>query len=627
MKLVSHPYPCFILLLALVLTACNNGKEAQPPKTMSKPQDVHSYAQPEEALVTHLKWEASIDFDAQVISGTAHLSIEAAPNAKVLMLDTKKLTINQVTLDNSKEAITFTLGAEEAHMGQALTIPITPETKTVHIEYQTDKAAEALLWIQPKEGEGLESAFLFTQSQAILARSWVPIQDSPGIRFTYEATVQVPAGLMALMSASNPQAKNESGQYTFSMKQPIPAYLLALAAGNLEFRSLGPRSGVYAVPDLIEKAAYEFEEVEEMITVAEGLYGPYRWDRYDLLVLPASFPFGGMENPRLTFTTPTIIAGDRSLTSLVAHELAHSWSGNLVTNANWNDFWLNEGFTVYFEQRIMEALYGRPYAEMLASLAAQGLHEEVAAFTAEGKADETKLKLDLKGKNPDDGVTTIAYDKGYFFLRSLEAHVGRDAFDAFLKTYFTSNAFTSMTTEGFIEYMKQHLFEANNLEADATLWEPWIYQPGLPENMPTVQSDRFALVDEAIKAFAGGAKPGELTTKSWTTHEWLHFLNNLPEALTAQQMGSLDGAFGFTNSGNCEVLCAWFVHVIKHEYQPSYAALEQFLVNVGRRKFLTPLYSEMVKTEDGAAMARQIYAKARPNYHFVSTSTIDGIVN
>ena len=289
------------------------------------------------------------------------------------------------------------------------------------------------------------------------------------------------------MSAENPTAVNAEAVYSFAMPHPVPSYLLALAVGELEFRPLGgsPRAGVYAEPPVVEKAAAEFADTEKMIAAAEALYGPYRWGRYDLLVLPPSFPFGGMENPRLTFATPTIIAGDRSLVSLVAHELAHSWSGNLVTNATWNDFWLNEGFTTYFEMRIMEAVYGREHSEMLAALAHQDLADAVAEAGA--TSPDTHLRLNLAGRNPDEGVTSIPYDKGYFFLRLIEETVGREAWDAFLRGYFDTFAFQSMDTDGFLAYLREKLLAGRPGVEEKLQIAAWVDGPGIPANCPQVE--------------------------------------------------------------------------------------------------------------------------------------------
>ncbi|MTI22332.1 M1 family peptidase [Fulvivirga sp. RKSG066] len=584
-------------------------------------QDPHSYAIPEESKVTHLDWAASVNFQNKVINATAVLHLENSKDAAKVMLDTKGLNITSVK--SNGEDMDYSLGDYDKHLGRSLEVAITPDTKTITVNYTTSKAAEALQWLDPVQTADGNGPFLFTQSQAILARSWVPIQDSPGIRFTYNATVKVPQGMMALMSAENPQKVSADGQYSFKMEEPIPAYLLALSVGYVEFVSLGERSGVYAEPSVLDKAAYEFGDLEKMITAAEDLYGPYKWGRYDIIVLPPSFPFGGMENPRLTFATPTILAGDRSLTSLVAHELAHSWSGNLVTNATWNDFWLNEGFTVYFEHRIMESLYGRDYSEMLASLAAQDLQDEIAEMIADDNAKDTHLKLELEGRNPDDGVTSIAYDKGYFFLRYLEEKVGREKWDAFVKQYFTENAFKVMTTEAFIEYLETNLIDKERINIGTVKINEWIYQPGLPDDAVIPESDRFEKVDKEMNRFVQGTPAEELESEEWSSHEWLHFVRAIPDTMKIAELKELDDQFGFTKTGNSEVLAAWLVQSVKHEYESAYGRLETFLINTGRRKFLSPIYGELVKTEAGTKMAREVYEKARPNYHFVATNTID----
>ncbi|MBL6447517.1 M1 family metallopeptidase [Fulvivirga sp. 29W222] len=620
-----------LLILMVGFSACQPEKEKhedeeKSSKTM-KIDDPHSYARPKESVVKHLDWKAKVNFEEKNITAKATLTIENAEDAEKLILDTKDLKIDSITLGDDEQKATYDVGQKTDAMGSPLTIKIKPDTKKVNVYYSTSSDAEALQWLSPVQTAGKDHPFLFTQSQAILARSWVPIQDSPGIRFTYSAEVEVPKGLLALMSAANPQQKNENGIYKFQMDQPIPAYLLALAVGHVEFAEIGPRTAVYAEPSVIDGAKYEFGELEEMVTAAEELYGPYQWGRYDLLVLPPSFPFGGMENPRLTFATPTILAGDRSLTSLVAHELAHSWSGNLVTNATWNDFWLNEGFTVYFEQRIMERLYGRDYSEMLASLAAQDLKAEIEEMRNDNNEMDTRLKLELEGRNPDEGVTSIAYDKGYLFLRYLEEQVGREKFDTFLKDYFSKNAFEVMTTEEFIKQLQINLLDKERVNIGKVKIEEWIYKPGLPEDAPVPQSDKFANVDKQVEKFINGTPASELDTTQWSSHEWLHFVRVLPVELDNNRLTELDKTFGFTQTGNSEVLMAWLLQAIKHNYEPAYSKLEHFLVNTGRRKFLTPLYGELLKTEAGKERAINIYEQARPNYHFVATNTIDEMLN
>ena len=577
-------------------------------------RDVHSFARPDEAAVRHLVLKLAVDFERKELTGSATLEIDNHRAAE-LVLDTNGLTISRVTLDSGKD-VRFQLGEPVQYLGRSLTIPIERSTKSVHIDYGSSPDAAAVQWLTPEQTAGGNHPFLFTQSQAILARTWVPCQDTPGVRMTYEATIRVPRGLLAVMSAENPTEMTD-GLYHFRMPQPIPSYLLALAVGDLAFRSLGRNSGVYAEKPVIEAAAYELADTQKMIEAAEKLYGPYRWGQYDILVLPPSFPFGGMENPRLTFATPTILAGDRSLVSLVAHELAHSWSGNLVTNATWNDFWLNEGFTTYFERRIMEAVYGRDYSEMLARLGMQDLEQTVQELGPESA--DTHLLLNLEGKDPDDAANKLAYEKGYFLLRLIEETAGRQVFDAYLRDYFDRNAFKSMTTEAFVDDVKKNLRLRINIDE-------WVNGPGIPSNAPRPQSNAFEKVEEQVRAFASGTPASKLQTKKWSTHEWIHFLRHLPANLTREQMQDLDRAFRFTQSGNSEVLHEWLMQTIPKKYDAANEALERFLTKQGRRKFLKPLYQKLAETEEGKRRAKAIYEKARPTYHAVSRGTIDGIL-
>lgn len=617
-------------LLTIMLASCQSEEQPAndtPTTTDTERHDPHSFARKDEAVIKDLHLQLQVDFDKQVLKGVANYQIKAAEDAEHIHLDTRDLTIHLVTLNDGADTATFTLQDPEPHLGQELIVDLQPNTKSIHIHYTTSPKAAALQWLNPQQTAGKRHPFLFTQSQAILARSWIPIQDSPGIRFTYTAEVEVPDGLMAVMSASNPQEVKEDGVYQFDMSQPIPSYLMALAVGDIRFGAVGPRTGVYAEPELLDASVYEFGDMENMLTQAEELYGAYAWDRYDVIVLPPSFPFGGMENPRLTFLTPTVIAGDRSLTALIAHELAHSWSGNLVTNENWNDFWLNEGFTVYFEGRIMEALYGASYSNMLRQLGYQDLQEELVSLKEEGYWDDTQLKLDLAGRDPDEGLTDIAYEKGALFLRHIESVVGRERFDEFLRNYFSSHAFQTMTTEDFITYLNDNLIQDNTDWAEAIAADEWIYGTGLPEDHPVVETDRFATVESAISAWQNGQAADQLATEEWTTHEWLHFLRNIPMELTTEQMTALDEAFGFTESGNSEIVAVWLVLSIHNDYEPAFERLETFLVEVGRRKFLSPIYRALAATDKGMERAREIYSKARPNYHAVSYQSIDAILN
>ena len=588
--------------------------------------DHHTYANKDEATISHLDLDITVDFQTKVISGSASYHFDQDSAARAITLDLNGLLIDSILLisrTGEHSRATYLIGDHDPILGSPLRIdlPSLP-TEKIAIYYQTVPGAVALQWLNPQQTDGKIHPFLFTQGQAVLTRSWIPIQDSPGIRFTYNARVKVPKELLAVMSATNPQSKNESGVYDFVMNMPIPSYLMALAIGDLDFRPISDRSGVYAEPSMIDAAASEMADLEKMIVATEQLYGPYQWGRYDLIVLPPSFPFGGMENPRLTFATPTIIAGDRSLTSLVAHELAHSWSGNLVTNATWDDFWINEGHTVYLERRIMEQLYGRQYADMLALLGFQDLTGTIQDLG--DSSPDTHLKLQLSGRDPDDGMNDIAYEKGALFLRTLEEKVGRENFDRFLRKYFQHYEFKSISTEQWEGYIKHHLLDSLKIKFDL---KEWLYGPGLPEGHAVIQSNKFKVVDTRVKEFVRIGRLDRSSTANWTTHEWLHFIRHVPANLHVSFYQKLDEVFRFSHSGNSEILAAWLELSINSKYLENHneKELEAFLIRVGRRKFLVPLYTALIQN-DQLELAKSIFEKAKNNYHSVAANSINDLL-
>ncbi len=585
--------------------------------------DPHSCSRPNEIAVSHIALDLEVDFEARRLEGSATLDLERrTPGATRLLLDTWRLGIDRVT--DGDAALPFTLGEHDPVLGSTLTIEVgTAERVVVH--YQASPEARAIQWLEPAQTAS-GKPFMFTQNQPILARTWIPCQDSPAVRVTYDATVRVPADVLALMSAENPTALSPEGIYRFSMPQRVPAYLIALAVGDLEFRSLGERSGVYAEPSVVEGAAWEFADTEQMIEAAERLYGPYRWGRYDILVLPPSFPYGGMENPRLTFATPTILAGDRSLVTLIAHELAHSWSGNLVTNSTWNDIWLNEGFTVYFETRIDEELYGAAYASMILRL---GRHDLDRAVRDESPRD-TWLELDLSGRDPDEGPTKIPYEKGSLFLRLIESKVGRDRFDGFLREYFDCFAFETMDTPTFLAHLKTALLDPAGVSFDDLQLEAWVHGPGVPANAPTFDSDAFDLVDAQVAVLLAGSAPTSLSTGDWVSQQWVHFIRELPVEVSHDVLAAVDDAFGFSASGNIEIATAWLELAVSSGYafeQPAVdEALARFLTRHGRSLYIRRVYDALAATDRGMARAREIYATARPTYHSVSQAAVDRIL-
>lgn len=601
-------FPGILSLFVILITACQSQRGSETGRP-----DPHSFSKPATAQVTHLRLDLQVDFDQRSLNGTATWQIAQA-NAPELVLDTRSMEILEVRFGEDTEPKPFTLGAEDRYLGRALRIPLEPGVREVTVSYRTKPEAAALQWLSPKEARQ-ETPFLFTQSQAILARTWIPCQDSPGIRFTYDARIRVPIGLMALMSAENPTMESPTGEYFFRMTQPIPSYLMALAAGKIDYRPYERRAGIYAQPNMVLSAAWEFEDTERMMDSCEAMFGPYRWERYDILSMPPSFPFGGMENPRLSFITPSVLAGDRSLTAIIAHELAHSWSGNLVTNATWNDFWMNEGFTVYLERRIMESLYGTELMHMQEQLGWQDLQRAMAEIGPEHP--DTKLKGDLAGRDPDEAMTDIPYEKGYFFLRYLENLYGRTTLDKLLNAWFSKKAFQSATTEEFLTFLREGLPD----RGESAAIDEWVYGTGIPKSCPIPRSTRFEAIDRLVNAGAGAIN-GSLDTAGWSAMEWLHLLRHLPRDA---DLAVLDRRYEFSVSDNAEYKAAWFEHCIRAGYvAPIAKPLSLFLQEVGRRKYLTPLYTALLD-HGHKAVAREIYDKARDGYHPVSRMTIDEI--
>jgi leukotriene-A4 hydrolase len=579
-----------------------------------------------------------VDLDFKTISGVVQLDLKRLdPRATQLVLDTKDLMIHNVnqkatdvlgaTAKNQTMWVSrpFHLDKPDPILGSALVIDLPPSRKTVEsirIDYETVSTAAALQWLTPKQTAGRHKAFLYTQSEPIGTRTWIPLQDTPQVRATYNAKIHTASNVVAVMSAANDPTAKRTGEYSFVMPQAIPSYLIALAVGDLGFKETGPRTGVYAEKPVLKAAANEFADTESMVAAAEKLFGPYRWTRYDILVLPPSFPVGGMENPRLSFITPTAIAGDKSLVSVIAHELAHSWSGNLVTNATWRDVWLNEGFTAYLEMRIMSAVYGEQRAAMEAVLDLGGFREDLAALNPQDQV----LAIDLRDRNPELGFNSVPYEKGRLFLTYLDAKFGRDRFDAFLRGYFEHFAFKSISTEQFNQYLGENLLDRFPGLVTQTQVLAWENAPGIPADAPLPVSSALSQVEEARSGWLGGRLQPKKFGLDWTPQQWMYFLDDMPAEMNAKELAGLDQAYGFTRSANSEIEHRWLELVIRNNYRPGYVRLEEYLKTVGRRKLIVPLYADLMKTPAGSEFAKRVYAVARPGYHSETVAAIDAIV-
>jgi aminopeptidase N len=586
--------------------------------------DPLSYARYDQVRTSDLYLDLKADFSHHTLAGYAELTLDwLDKSARTLVLDTNELTIAKVQVQQPNgrwAAASYLLDKLDPEKGRALRISLSSQPKKVRVYYHTAPSAAALQWLTPEQTMSGKRPFMFSQSESINARSWAPVQDTPAVRFTYSARIDAPAGMRVVMSADNDQKASGAGGWKFKMAQPIPSYLLAIAIGEIEVRNLGPRSAVYAEPARIEAAAYELADTEKMIAAAESLYGPYRWERYDMIVLPPSFPYGGMENPRLTFVTPTMIAGDRSLVDLIAHELAHSWSGNLVTNASWKHFWLNEGFTTYVTTRIVEKLYGTEVADMNLQVEQEEAMASLASIPP--------VKQQLASRGPDNAPANYAddglvYPKGAWLLRTLEQRAGREVFDPFLRGWFDQHAFQSVTTDEFVAYLKKNLLDAHpDLMPEAELNE-WLYGQGIPASAKHVQSPRLAALDAQRSAWLRGElATKDLPAKDWIALEWMHFLNDIDGKATAAQMKELDWTFGLAKSGNNEIAYRFFLASIKAGYDVR-EPLAAFLTSVGRMRFVVPLYTALLKNPADQAWAKSVYAKARVRYHPLTQMAVD----
>jgi leukotriene-A4 hydrolase len=584
--------------------------------------DPHSFADSDQPRVRHLRLSLAVDFAAKRLEGEAALEL-AAPAAGAFDLDSKDLEVLAVS-DGTGAEIAFELGPEEPILGRRLRLRLPASTGKVRLRYRTSPEAPGLQWLAPEQTAGGRHPFLFSQCQPIHARSVVPLPDTARQRISYEAEIVVPEPLAVVMSAgpAGDAAGSRPGTriYRFRMPQPIPPYLLALAVGRLEKRDLSPRSAVWAEPETVEAAAYEFALTESMIARAEQLFGPYEWDRYDMLVLPPSFPYGGMENPRMTFLTPTLLAGDRSLVDVVAHELAHSWTGNLVTNADMEHFWLNEGFTVWAERRLLEAMHGDEATVLSWAIGEKALEESLDRFGAGSPL--TRLRGELAGIDPDEVFSSIPYEKGARFVALLERRAGRPRFDRFMRDYITRHRFTSITTEEFLAFLEEKL-PGVAAEVDA---QAWLYQPGIPENAPVFRSPRKDALVAKAQAFPAGARPNAEEVAGWSPAEMLVYLQNLPRRLTAEGCAWLDQALALTGRGNYEILVEWLTIAAASDYEPVFPRLREVLTGVGRMKYLRPLYGALGASERTRAFAREVFASAAPRYHQLSRRVAASVI-
>jgi leukotriene-A4 hydrolase len=561
----------------------------------------------------------NIDFHIQADFSTNTLAIEATyqldtPRRGPLFLDTYKINLQSATANG--RPLKWEFDTQNEAMGARLHIKGLDGDTSFTLTFRTSRDAIALQWLNAAQTLGGEHPFLYSQCQNIHARSVFPCQDTPSVRFTFTAEVEVPPGMTAVMAAEQLKSQEGSGHFVFRMPQPIPSYLFALGVGHLEFRELGPRTGIYAEPQIIESAAWEFAENESRMNEAEKLLGPYLWGRYDLLVLPPSFPFGGMENPRLTFLTPTAILGTRGQTPLITHELAHAWTGNLVTNATWQDFWLNEGWTTYAEIRISEVLEGKDATDL------STVFHEREVLEAMERLGMTSPQTCLKRTDHDDDDPAgfgIPYYKGCFFLQECERTVGRTRFDAFIQKYMKRFKFQSITTEMFLDFMKVELpeiFEKVNVRQ-------WIYEPGMPEGRIRPQSHLYDDVQAALQIYQHGKRPTRAQVENWSGDQIKCFLQGLPARIPVNDCPYFEEVLHLEKWNDAAYYSFFYSVCIASGYQQILPRVEAFAEKIGRMLYIMPVFRALVQTEWSRGHARPLFERVKPRHHQITMNGIE----
>lgn len=582
-------------------------------------RDPHSFTDLRQGKITHVDLVFDVDFSTNVLNGDVRYQIDQ-PITGSFFLDCSEIDLEQIRTNGRN--ITWEIDESDEIRGQRLHLMDLEGVSAFTITFKTDPGARALQWLRPEQTSGGAHPFLFSQCQPLHARSIFPCQDSPAVRFTYTAEIRVPHPLIAVMAAASLSVQPEDGVNVcrFEMPQPIPSYLFALGVGNITSKDLGERCRIYAEPDMIEAAAWEFAEVESMLSEAEKLFGPYIWDRYDMLLMPPSFPFGGMENPRLTFVTPTVLTGDRSQTTLIAHELAHSWTGNLVTNATWEDFWLNEGWTVYAEHRILEALEGREYEQLMAAINREEMLIAMNRFGMD--SDPTRLKFSQKGIDPDAVYSLIPYIKGHDFLVLLEQSVGRDRFDRFIQDYISMFKFRSINTEEFVAFLNEKLPEA----VEKVDVQEWIYEPGFPDSAPTIHSNLMDEVFACVVKFKEGKLPSHEDVGAWNSNQIRLFLYQLPHQIPLESCRYLESLFSIENSRNYTHLVVFYNIAIRSGYETVLPRVEEILATVGRGKFVIPLLRALAETEWSKEVARPVFERVRNRHHPLTVVNLERVL-
>ncbi|KAH0936849.1 hypothetical protein HID58_004310 [Brassica napus] len=607
------------------------------------PIDPHSFTDSTHPLTTHVSLSLYLSFPTSTIHASALLTL-SSPFSGTLSLDSRSLSLSSILDPQTLHPLPHSLSpTPDPIRGTEISVVLSGQSQILLI-YSTSPAASALQWLSPPQTFSKTHPYVYTQCQAIHARSIFPCQDTPARRIRYDVVMNIPASLSAVMSARHVRRRlplpeeathldsslcwcaEDRVVEEFVMEQPIPPYLFAFAVGELGFREVGPRTRVYAESadvEVLDAAEVEFAGAEEMIRQGEKLFGEYDWERFDLLVLPPSFPYGGMENPRMVFLTPTVIKGDASGGQVVAHELAHSWTGNLITNVNNEHFWLNEGFTTYAERRIVEVVQGADIATLNMGIGWRGLKDEMERF--KDNLECTKLKNNQQGVDPDDVYSQVPYEKGFQFVLRIERQVGRTAFDEFLKKYIATFKFKSIDTDTFLDFLKANI---PGIEKEINL-ELWTEGVGIPEDAYEPVSTIYTKIISLAEEFKQGKMPSEDEVAEWKGQEWELYLENLPKSCEPSQVIALDKRYRLAESKDYEVKVSFLQVAISSKCREYHGEVEKTLKTVGRMKYLRPLFNALAQSggTEEKQLAKQVFAEARETYHPIAQGVVESILS
>lgn len=576
-----------------------------------------------------------IDFSKKKVSGDVTFDlISKNSDLKEIWLDTSYLIIHSITINDQPTKSTLNERTEPLGSRLNITLPSSTSNITLRILFETTSKCTALQFLEKEATDGKSAPYLFSQCQAIHARSLFPCFDTPSIKSPYKMSVKSP--YPSLMSGREVSSET-TDIYKFNQPIPIPSYLISLASGDITLKPIGPRSSVFCESINVDKCKYEFEnDMENFIVTAESLVFSYEWDKYNALVLPLSFPYGGMENPNITFVTPTLISGDRENVDVLAHELSHSWSGNLVTNCSWEHFWINEGWTVYLERRIQGQLHGQKVRDFSGIIGWIDLENSITSMGKSADKFSTLVQNLANGVDPDDSFSSVPYEKGYNLLYHIENTVGIEQFNKFIPYYFNNFKYKSLDTYQFLDCLYD-FFKSQKHQLDTIDWETWLFKPGMPPQKPnfdtSLVNECYNLADKWFNAIINNESLDQFEANdisNFSANQSVVFLDTLSSFNKADDfhwsnhknaLKELSDKYStYSNSKNCEVIFRWFILQVGGHNPNFYDQLGDWLGTVGRMKFVRPGYLILNDVDHDKAVS--YFEKFELSYHPICKSLV-----